>query len=224
MSEAHRANPAVYAIVQRAFARAFRLATRLETTGLEHLPATGAYILASNHLTYLDGPLIFAFTPREVHALAASKYRRHPFGWLLRLLGAVFVDRERLDRGALRRCLGLLADGRILAVAIEGTRSRSGVLTEGKHGVAWMASQARVPVVPVVVYGVEQVAPALRRLRRARISLRYGAPIRVSPAPLDSAELHAWTESITGALAEMLPPAYRPAPCPSPQSTAPAPS
>src|SRR4029079_18425225 len=110
---------------------------------------------ASNHLSFLDGPLIFARTPHVIHGIVGVEYRDHPFGPLCTALGCVYVHRGRLDRAAMRQCQRILEDGGVLAVAIEGTRNRSGSLMDGKNGVAWLATHANVPVVPVAVSGTD---------------------------------------------------------------------
>lgn len=204
-----RRNPVVYAVTKRIIAILFHALARVTVAQVGLIPRDGPFILACNHLSLLDGPFVLAHTPRPLHALAAVQYRRAPYGWLLRLLGAVFVHRERLDREALKQCLSILAAGGVLAVAVEGTRSPTRTLAGGKNGVAWLASRAGVPIVPVALHGTERIASALGRLRRADLELRFGAAIEPPGAPLTAAQLRDVTERLMHALADLLPSHYR---------------
>jgi 1-acyl-sn-glycerol-3-phosphate acyltransferase len=212
MSEAAdypRANPLVYRAIRSAFRLFFRVVARQTVKGIETLPASGPFILASNHLSFLDGPLILTRTPAVIHGVVGAEYRDHVFGPLCTALGCVYVHRGMLDRTAVRLCRRILDDGGILAVAIEGTRSRTGSLMDGKNGVAWLANHSHVPVVPVAVFGTEALAPNLKRLRRGQLHATFGTPLHFPPGPLTTAELHQCTSAIMTALAGLLPEPYR---------------
>jgi 1-acyl-sn-glycerol-3-phosphate acyltransferase len=187
-----------------------RLLTRLHIEGVEHVPASGACILISNHLSYMDSPINFAATPRVIHVLAGEKYEHHLlFGPLLRVAGAVFIRRGEVDRKALRQALAILEDGHCLGMAIEGTRSRTGGLIQGKTGAAYLATRADVPLVPVAIWGTDKMGAALRRFRRADVYVRYGKPFRLPPGHARTAQLDQYTDEIMVTLASMLPEEYR---------------
>lgn len=205
-----RANPVVYNLIRTVFRVLFRILMRPSISGIENLPAGGPFILASNHLSFLDGPLIFTRTPGVIHGVVGIEYRDHSFGPLCTALGCVYVHRGRLDRTAIRQCRRILDDGGILAVAIEGTRSRTGSLMDGKNGVAWLASHAQVPVVPVGVFGTETVARNLRRLRRVPVHATFGQPLHFGRPPFGPAQLQERTNTIMAALSGLLPESYRP--------------
>jgi 1-acyl-sn-glycerol-3-phosphate acyltransferase len=189
------------------------LVCRIEVEGIEHLPRRGPFILISNHLHWLDIPVLGATFPRRATAFAARKWERRPVvGWILRTLGsAIFVHRGEVDRQALQKALRVLREGRILAVAPEGTRSRSGVLQRGKEGAAYLAARTGVPLLPVVAYGQEKVFKSLGRGRRARVRVVYGPPFTLAGTPgrVSRQQLQALTEQIMLRLAVLLPPAYR---------------
>lgn len=201
--------PTLYRIIKAAFVAIFKLATRMHVSGLENVPESGPYIVVSNHHSYVDAPLVGIAFPHQMHALAAEKYEYHPFRLILAPTGSIFIERGEVDRRALRQALNLLADGEILAIAIEGTRSKTGGLIEGKDGVAYIASRANVPLLPIVVYGTEHVFHNLLRLRRTDVYADFGPLIHLPEGRLRAGQLTACTDQIMVTLAAMLPEQYR---------------
>ena len=198
----------------RAVARfLFKLLTRLEVSGLENVPLQGACILAVNHLARIDPALVFAMLEREdVTGLVADKYLRYPFyRWIANALKGIWINREEADINALRAARNFLLSGGMLGIAPEGTRSRTGALIAAKTGVAYLADKARVPIVPVAVYGTEKAIRELLRLRRPTLKISFGKPFHLPPlAGSDrSAALQRYTEEIMCQIAAMLPPPYR---------------
>jgi 1-acyl-sn-glycerol-3-phosphate acyltransferase len=191
----------------------FTLLSRLEVSGLENIPQRGGVILAANHLSRLDSPLVFAMVERgDVTALVADKYRRN---WLLRplieVVHGIWIDRERADFQALRAAREYLQNGGGLGIAPEGTRSHTGALKEAKTGVAYLADKANVPVVPVAIWGTEAAIAELSRLRRPVIHLTFGRPFCLPTLERSdrSAALQRNTDEIMCQIAALLPPAYR---------------
>ena len=144
-----------------------RVLSRLDVQGREEFPAHGAYILVTNHLHWLDSPVVAVTLPHRAYVFAGEKWEKH---WLLgpffHSLGAIFVRRGEVDRQALRQALAVLQGGGVLGMAPEGTRSKTGGLQQGRTGAAYLAYRAGVPILPVVCTGQEKVFWALRRLRR----------------------------------------------------------
>lgn len=189
-----------------------RVLARVEIEGREHIPDQGPYLLITNHLHWLDPPLMAAVFPHRPYVFAAEKWETHWFlGPFLRSLGAIFVRRGEVDRKALRQALGVLEGGGVLGLAPEGTRSKTGALQRGRSGAAYMAYRAGVPLVPVVATGQEKVFPCLRRLRRARVRVVYGPPFEPPPVEgkASAQEVHDFSQEIMYRLAAMLPPEYR---------------
>jgi len=185
---------------------------RIEIEGREHIPQEGPFLLVTNHLHWLDPPLLSVVFPHRPYVFAAEKWERHWFlGPFLRSLGAIFVRRGEVDRKALRQALGVLTSGGVLGLAPEGTRSKTGTLQRGRSGAAYMAYRAGVPLLPVVATGQERVFASLRRLRRATIRVVYG-PMFEPPSVEGKAsahKVHAFSHEIMYRLAAMLPPEYR---------------
>ncbi len=185
------------------------LVQQVDVQGTENIPQEGAFILATNHLSFLDSPLLFVTVPRIVYLLAGEKYQHHVFAPLLRIAGAIFVQRGEVDRHALRQALNALEDGHCLAIAIEGTRSRTGKMIPGKTGVAYVATRGSVPIVPVVVWGTEKIVPTWKRLRRPEVHVHFGKMIRLPEGHARSRDLDAYTDDIMTTMASMLPEDYR---------------
>ncbi|HEX6862820.1 MAG TPA: lysophospholipid acyltransferase family protein, partial [Thermoanaerobaculia bacterium] len=151
-----------------------------------------------------------AMLPRRSAYLAADKWRRNPWtGWLLRRLGeTIFVARGEADEEAIGGALEVLRRGGCLALSPEGTRSRTGGLLRGKTGVAYLATRAPAPILPVAAFGQEQAARYWVRLRRVPIRVRIGAPIALPPgAPAH--DLRRLADQVMVTLAGLLPESYR---------------
>jgi 1-acyl-sn-glycerol-3-phosphate acyltransferase len=185
------------------------LIKKADIQGAENIPLEGAFILATNHLSFLDSPLLFIAVPRIVYLLAGEKYQTHILAPLLRIAGAIFVQRGEIDRNALRQAMNVLEDGHCLAIAIEGTRSKTGQLIPAKTGVAYVATRARVPIVPVVMWGTERIVPAWKRLRRPEAHIHFGKVIRLPEGHARSGDLDAYTDDVMTTMASMLPDEYR---------------
>jgi 1-acyl-sn-glycerol-3-phosphate acyltransferase len=162
---------------------------RPRVEGVEHVPAEGAAIIASNHLSFSDSIFMPLVVPRRVTFLAKQEYFTGTGlkGWLTRMfftgVGQVPIDRS--SGSAAKAALGtgkrILAEGKLLGIYPEGTRSPDGRLYRGKTGVARMALEARVPVIPVAMIGTREVQPIGKKLPRIRrIGIRFGPALDFS--------------------------------------------
>jgi 1-acyl-sn-glycerol-3-phosphate acyltransferase len=157
--------------------------------GVDHVPPTGAVILASNHLSFADSMVIPIVVPRKVVFLAKSDYFTGTGvrGVLSKAwfegLGMLPVDREdsAAAMGSLQTALEVLGRGEAFGIYPEGTRSRDGRLYRGRTGVAHLALTSGAPVVPVGLTGTEKLQPIGSRLPRlAKVTVAFGAPITVA--------------------------------------------
>ncbi len=191
----------------------FRTLTRLEVKGLENLPDEGGCILAVNHLSILDPPLVFSLLARDdAIAMIAKKYQRNPFfRWIIDCTQAIWVDREKPDYRALRTAVRYLRQGGMIGIAPEGTRSATGALMRPKPGVAYLAAKADVPIVPVAISGTENAIRMWFRLRRPAIRVEFGKPFTLPPLERTDREasLRRNTDEIMCQIARLLPPSYR---------------
>jgi 1-acyl-sn-glycerol-3-phosphate acyltransferase len=163
-----------------------RLVFRPQIEGAENVPAEGPAILASNHLSYADWLFMPLTLPRRVTFVAKAEYFNSPGikGWFQRLFfsgaGQVPIDRSGASaaEGALTAAKRVLAEGELFGIYPEGTRSHDGRLYRGKTGVARLALETGVPVIPVAVVGTNVVAPPGKKFGSfTRPVVRFGKPL-----------------------------------------------
>ena len=155
----------------------YRTLLRARVEGSEHLPAGGA-LIASNHQSYLDIPLVAIGTRRHVAFVARdSLAKSRALGWLMRNCGAVLIRRGKPDRSAVREMAAHLESGDLVSVFPEGTRSVDGSVAEFRGGAMLAARLAKVPIVPAAVRGTLEAWPKGGRFGLAPVSIRFGAPV-----------------------------------------------
>jgi 1-acyl-sn-glycerol-3-phosphate acyltransferase len=188
--------------------RATRLTATVDIIGAEHLSTAGPYVLATNHLTLLDVPLVLSIMPRPTVIFAAPELRRYPWiHWVLSDLGnAIYVERGTGDLEAIEKGLAVLRAGGVLGLSPEGIRTPE--LTRAKTGMARLAIGANVPIVPLAIWGQDALGTRWRRGRRAEVHIRVGAPI-TAPSGSSTADLVAHTTAVMTSLAALLPERYR---------------
>ncbi|GAB4086082.1 lysophospholipid acyltransferase family protein [Myceligenerans cantabricum] len=166
-----------------------RLAYRPWVEGREHVPRRGAAILAGNHLAVIDSFLLPLMVPRQVKFLAKSDYftgrglKGRITAWFMSGIGTIPIDRSggAASEAAISTGLRVLSQGDLLGIYPEGTRSPDGRLYKAKTGVARMALEAGVPVVPVVMVGTDQAQPVGRTVPRFMpLGARFGEPLDFS--------------------------------------------
>ncbi|WP_372343115.1 lysophospholipid acyltransferase family protein [Streptomyces sp. KL116D] len=192
-----------------------RLMFRPRIEGLEHIPESGAAIVAGNHLSFSDHFLMPAIIKRRITFLAKAEYFTGP-GVKGRLTAAFFrsagqipVDRSGKEAGqaAIREGLGVLRRGELLGIYPEGTRSHDGRLYKGKVGVAAMALKAQVPVVPCAMIGTFEAQPPGQKIpSMRRVTIRFGKAMdfsRYAGMDGEKAILRAVTDEIMYAILEL---------------------
>jgi 1-acyl-sn-glycerol-3-phosphate acyltransferase len=166
-----------------------RLLYRPQVEGLEHIPKDGPAILASNHLSFSDSFFLPLVVPRHITFLAKAEYFTGTGikGWLSRAFfsggGQVPIDRSggKASDAALNTGLRVLGQDELLGIYPEGTRSPDGRLYRGKTGVARMALEAGVNVIPVAMIGTREIQPAGQKIPRIRrVGIKIGAPLDFS--------------------------------------------
>ena len=166
-----------------------KLVFRPRTEGAEHVPEDGPAILASNHLSYADWLFMPLTLPRRVTFVAKAEYFTNPGlkGWFQKKFfsgaGQVPIDRSGANaaEGALRAAKRILGQGELFGIYPEGTRSHDGRLYRGKTGVARLALETKVPVIPVAVVGTDTIAPPGKKFGAVtRPLVRFGEPLDFS--------------------------------------------
>ena len=162
---------------------------RPKVQGLEHVPATGPVILASNHLAVADSFYLPLVVRRRITFLAKSEYftgkglKGRAMAWFYTVAGQVPIDRADADsaQASLVTAERILSSGKLLGMYPEGTRSPDGRLYKGKTGLARLALETGVPVIPVAMIGTDVVnPPGTKMWRFGRVEVRFGRPMDFS--------------------------------------------
>jgi 1-acyl-sn-glycerol-3-phosphate acyltransferase len=164
------------------------VAFRGEVFGVEHLPRTGTYIVASNHASHLDPFIVGSWLPRQVTFFARKTLWKPGFAaWWLDAVGTIPVDRDGgSDVAAIKRVLAALKEQKTIIMFPEGTRSSDGELQRPKPGVGLFACRSQVPVVPARIFGSYEAFGKSGRVRLGtRVTVVFGPPL--SPARYDDA-------------------------------------
>lgn len=149
--------------------------------GQEHIPRQGRFILAPNHVSHLDPPLVSSCSPRRPHVMAKQELFKNPlFSKYIRALGAFPVDRGKADRKAIRHAIKMLESEAPLLIFPEGTRSKTGELGTAEIGLGMIAHATKAPIVPVYLKGTDQAFSAMNpKFGFVKIEIHYGAPLQL---------------------------------------------
>jgi len=183
-----------------------------EVVGLENVPRKGPLIVAINHMNFLDPVIATVFIPRDIVSMAKAELFGSPVvGLVFRLYGAFPVRRGEIDRTALRKAMAALKEEKALLMAPEGTRGGDWRLMKARDGVAYVALQASVPILPVAISGSERFWKELARLRRTKTRVVVGEPFVLLPREgrVSREQLSEMTTEAMYRLATLLPPEYR---------------
>jgi len=173
-----------------------RLFFAARVTGEERVPAQGGLVVAANHRSYLDPPLLGTWFPRTIHFMAKRELFSIPgVAWIIRQWHAFPVDRDSADLGAIRRALRILKEGGVVGIFPEGTRNLDGE-AKARGGAVLLAATSGCPIVPVALVNTQMAA---RRLRASKVEVRIGEPIRFqgSERKPTKAEIERWTQELT---------------------------
>lgn len=202
-------------ILRPIFRLVFHVLSRVKITGLENVPKSGAYLIAFNHVSIIDPPLVTAFWPIAPEVMGAAEVWQRPGQSLLaRWYGGIPVHRDQYDRQLINTALAVLRSGYPLVIAPEGERSHTPGMQPAHRGVAFLMSKANVPVIPVgVVGGTEDFLDRALKGLRPEIEMRIGKPIVFSSADqqlIGHREARQQnTDAVMTQIAALLPPAYR---------------
>lgn len=176
--------PFTYHAAQFLFGSFFRVYCRLETSGLENVPAEGPCLILPNHVSHLDPPLMGAAVPREIHTLARHDLYGVPgLTWFMRNHNVHPIRRGSVDRETIRLCVSIVSSGWPLMIFAEGTRSEDGRTQRPKGGFGMVIDELPgVPCVPFLISGTERALGRRALLPRpANVTLRAGEPFFIPP-------------------------------------------
>lgn len=193
---------AVLRFVQLLVGPPLRWFLRARVSGAEHVPRTGAVLLAPNHRSFLDHFLVIAACPRPVRFLGKAELARGASGWWYTRLGMVPVQRGTADAEALEAVGALLQRGEAVVIFPEGTRSVTGELFRFRGGLTRLAQATGTPIVPMGLRGTAEVWPLgasrpVRRPGRGVVEARFGMPLPPpgeGPAARRALQQHVWEQ------------------------------
>lgn len=185
----------------------FAIIARVHLRARYNVPRKGPYIIAANHISWTDVPLIPMYIPGKVIYMAKEELFESKIGWLVRFLGAIPVKRGEGDRQSLRAADEQLKKGNVFIIFPEGTRSRNHALAKGHPGLGMIALRSGVPVVPVAIWGSEN---AFKKFG-AEVTISYGEPMILKPKgnKITREDITNATEEVMQRIASMLPEKYR---------------
>lgn len=156
---------------------------RLKIEGKENVPLKGKIIVAANHVSYLDPPVLaVAIFPRKLHFMAKKELFKIPvFSSLISALGAFPVGRGSIDRQALKRAIEVLNKDEALALFPQGTRVREGSMEKIYDGASYLAQKTEALVIPIGIIGTEKVLPEGKKIPRfPSITVKIGEAVNPS--------------------------------------------
>jgi len=171
------------AVMRPVFRLIFHILGRVKMTGRENVPFGTPYVIAMNHISIFDPPLLGAFWPEQPEIIgAADVFEKKGQGPILRLYGVIPVHRGDYDRSLLEMVLVVLQSGRPLMMAPEGGRSHSLGMRRAKPGIGYIIEHARVPIVPAGILGTtDDFWQRAKRGEKPQLEIRIGRPIQFPP-------------------------------------------
>lgn len=191
----------IYTLVKSLFKVLFTIFLRLHVEGTENIPKNGPLVIACNHLSLLDPPVLGTAATRKVHFMAKEELFVPILGDIYKILGAFPVRRGGADRAAIKHGIDILESNQVLAIFPEGTRSRTGKLGKAQPGALMMASKARATIVPACIIGTDY-----KRQGRIwpKVTVRFGKPLAFpEDAVVNKEFLHAMTEELMQHIARL---------------------
>ncbi len=203
------------ALLRPAFRNLIRLICRVRIEGMENIPPGGPYVVAHNHISIFEPPILLAFWPNPLEAVGASYlWDKGGAYTLVRLYGTIPVHRGEYDRKLIESMVSVLYSGRSLLIAPEGRRSHVPGLQRAWPGISYIVSKAAAPVVPVGVVGsTPDLLARAARGQRPPLEVRIGKPFELPPLEGAGSELRRARQRnadlVMERIAELLPPDYR---------------
>jgi len=183
----------------RFFARTF---LSFEVEGRERIPRKGPLIVACNHISFWDPPLVGSHLPREMHFVAKAELFHNPlFGALIRSYNSIPIERGVQARSGLRGAEEVLQAGGAVLIFPEGTRNKSGKLLAPRAGIGRLAAVTRTPVAPACITGSNQIRRSMRR--QVRIRVTFGSPVMPPSRDPEREEVRAYAAKIMEMIASM---------------------
>ena len=186
---------------------------KIDARELTKVPPHGPLILVSNHVNFLEIPILVThLQPRRITGFVKKETWDNPMlGWLFDIWGGIPIRRGEADLGAIRCGLKALREGYIVAITPEGTRSGNGMLLHAHPGLVTLALHSQAPLLPLVFYGNETFHQNYRRLRRTDFHIVVGQPfyLQSKGSKITRETRQQMASEVMYQLAALLPPMYR---------------
>jgi len=154
---------------------------RLEVKGEDAIPKRGGFILASNHVSFLDPIVVGVGCPRRLNYMARHDlFFNRLFAWLLFAISVFPIKRDSADLSGLKEAMQRVKAGKGLVIFPEGSRQSNSVSLQAQPGIGFLAAKLNVPVVPVFVKGTEIALPkGAKFIKPTKISVHFGKQILI---------------------------------------------
>ena len=171
-----------YSVVTTSIKSLTRILCKVDDSQLSNVPEQGPLIIVSNHINFIEVPVVYThLQPRNITGFVKAETWDNPaMGLLFDLWGGIPIQRGEADSSAFRSALEALKQGKILAIAPEGSRSGDGKLLKGQPGVVMLAFRSDAPIIPLVYYGGERLRDNLNKLKRTDFRIRVGKIFKLS--------------------------------------------
>ena len=184
-----------YKILKVIFRFTFNLLFSPKVIGAENVPKEGAMIMAANHMSNWDPPILGTYLPRTVGYMAKEElFKPAIAGAIIKSLNAFPVKRGASARGAIKMALNILKKGLCLGIFPEGTRSRDGKLHKAQAGVSLIAAMSKAPVVPTALIGTNKIWSKEEKF--PQLTIVFGEPIYYEGKSNDKAALEEFSQEI----------------------------
>jgi 1-acyl-sn-glycerol-3-phosphate acyltransferase len=197
------------------FRMIFHILARVKVTGIENVPIDQAYIIAGNHISLFDPPLLVAFWPEDPEVIGASDiFERKGQSLLARWYGVIPAHRGEYDRALLETTMNVLRSGHPLVILPEGGRSHETAMHQAKPGIGYIIEHTNLPVVPVGIVGTtDDFWQRAKRGGRPPLEIRIGKPVHFPPMTEKGAARREarqqYADLVMSHIAGLLPPEYR---------------
>ena len=181
-----------------------RVVWNAQVVGRERVPSEGPVVLAANHVTLIDGPMLIGLAPRPLHIITKQEMFHGPVGTVLTWAGQIPVDRSN-GRAALQSALGVLRRDGAVGILPEGNRGR-GTVEGVRAGAAWLGVHGDAAMVPVAIVGTRLTGESLGHIPglRRRLYVEFGDPIRPSDGGPARERIGATSERLRDAMAALV--------------------
>ncbi|MBM3249816.1 MAG: 1-acyl-sn-glycerol-3-phosphate acyltransferase [Candidatus Omnitrophica bacterium] len=171
----------VYIILRALSFLIYKILFRFRAYGVENIPKKGAFILASNHVSYLDPIALGIATSRPLNYMARHDLFFNPaFAWLLRQVRTFPLKRDTADLSAIKKALSFLDSGEPLVLFPEGSRRMEKVSDEPQPGIGFLAAKSGVPVIPACIKGTDEALPkGAKFIKPVKVTVHFGEQILI---------------------------------------------